>query len=97
MPHAGCSDVLPHPTARAPANATLTHRIYPNDGEWWGSFAADGKTRLAMNETAWYTSDLFGLRTADEAGKIVFNSTVGDHLQFTDDELIGWVDNYFKR
>ena len=28
--------------------------VYPNDGEWWGAFDSDGKTRLAMNETEWY-------------------------------------------
>jgi len=69
--------------------------IYPNDGEWWGAFAADGKTRLAMNQTEWYTKDLFGLKTADQAGKILFNKTTGDHLQFTEAELFGWVDQYF--
>ena len=35
--------------------------IYPNDGEWWGCFAPDGKTRLQINETDWYKSDSFGL------------------------------------
>merc|ERR1711907_744904 len=69
--------------------------IYPNDGEWWGAFDADGKTRLAMNETQWYQKDLFGLQTAHKAGKIFFNSTKGDHLQFTEEELFGWVDQYF--
>lgn len=69
--------------------------IYPNDGEWWGSFAADGVTRLSMKETEWYKQDLFGLRTADEAGKIFFNSTKGDHLQFTKEQLMGWVNHYF--
>jgi len=69
--------------------------IYPNDGEWWGAFDVDGKTRLAMNETEWYTKDLFGLKTADEAGKIFFDSSPGDHLQFTEAELFGWVDKYF--
>ena len=69
--------------------------IFPNDGEWWGSFDTDGKTRLAMNETQWYQKDLFGLRTADEAGKIMFDSTPGNHLQFTDAELLGFVDKYF--
>merc|ERR1711871_1891064 len=69
--------------------------IFPNDGEWWGSFDADGKTRLAMNETAWYKKDLFGLKTADEAGKIEFTSTPGNHLQFTEKDLFGWVDKYF--
>ena len=42
-----------------------------------------------------YKEDLFGLRTADEAGKILFNSTSGNHLQFTNGELLWWVDNYF--
>jgi len=68
--------------------------VYPNDGEWWGAFAEDGKTRLAMNETEWYKKDLFGLKTADEAGKIFFNSTKGDHLQFSEQELLGFVDQY---
>jgi len=69
--------------------------IYPNDGEWWGAFDSDGKTRLAMKDTAWYKKDLFGLKTADEAGKIFFNSTKGNHLQFTEAQLFGWVDQYF--
>jgi len=69
--------------------------IFPNDGEWWGQFDTDGKTRLAMNETKMYANDNFGLKTADQAGKIHFESTTGDHLQFTDDELMGWVDKYF--
>lgn len=69
--------------------------IYPNDGEWWGAFDTDGKTRLSMKDTEWYKHDLFGLRTADEAGKIFFNSTTGDHLQFTEAQLLGWVDQYF--
>lgn len=69
--------------------------IYPNDGEWWGAFDSDGKTRLAMKDTQWYQKDLFGLKTADEAGKIFFNSTTGDHLQFSEKELFDWVDQYF--
>jgi len=68
--------------------------IYPNDGEWWGSFDVDGKTRLAMNQTDWYKKDLFGLKTADQAGKIMFDTSPGDHLQFTEQELYGWVDKY---
>ena len=69
--------------------------IYPNDGEWWGCFAPDGKTRLQINETDWYKSDSFGLKTAHDAGKILFNSTTGDHLQFTQAQLFSWVDQYF--
>ena len=42
-----------------------------------------------------YQEDLFGLKTVDEAGKIVFNSTNGDHLEFSEEQLSWWVDNYF--
>jgi len=69
--------------------------IYPNDGEWWGAFDADGKTRLAMKDTEWYKKDLFGLRTADQAGKIFYNTTTGDHLQFSEEELFSWIDTHF--
>lgn len=68
--------------------------IYPNDGEWWGSFDVDGKTRLAMKDTEWYKQDLFGLKTADAAGKLFFNSTTGDHLQFSEAQLFAWLDQY---
>ena len=72
--------------------------VFPNEGEWWGHFKDgddDYKTVLRMNETEWYTSDLFGLKTANEAGKIHFESTPGNHLQFTEKELFGWIDEYF--
>lgn len=70
--------------------------VFPNEGEWWGHFA-DGQLKevLTMKDTVWYKNDTFGLRTADEAGKILFNSTTGNHLQFTQEELVWWVDNYF--
>jgi len=69
--------------------------VVPREGEWWGQYdAADGVTVLTMKETAWYKEDLFGLRTADEAGKIFFNSTEGNHLEFTDEQLFGWLDLY---
>ena len=41
-----------------------------------------------------YKSDLFGLQTVDKAGKILFNTTEGNHLQFSQEQLKGWVD-YF--
>lgn len=70
--------------------------VYPNEGEWWGSFEDGAYDKvLPMKETKFYQQDLFGLKTADEAGKIYFESTPGDHLQFTDAELYGWVQKYF--
>ena len=70
--------------------------VYPNDGEWWGQFADSGMKKInQMKDTAIYQQDTFGLKTADEAGKIHFESTPGNHLQFTETELYGWVDKYF--
>jgi len=69
--------------------------IFPNEGEHWGHFA-DGslKTVVPMRETEWYKQDLFGLKTVDEAGKIQFNTTTGNHLQFSRDQLIAWVGDF---
>jgi len=71
--------------------------VYPNEAEWWGQLP-DGSYKekaLTMKDTEFYKNDMFGLRTADEAGKIFFESTPGDHLQITDEELYGWVEKYF--
>ena len=69
--------------------------IYPNEGEWWGHFK-DGSLKeiLTMKETKWYTEDLFGLKTVDERGGIFFNSTKGNHLDFTKEQLGGWLEFY---
>jgi len=69
--------------------------IYPNEGEWWGGFSDDFKTVVPMKEMPYYTEDTFGLKTVDEAGKIFFNSTAGDHLQFSKEQLVGWIEQYF--
>eukprot|EP00930_Biecheleria_cincta_P028845 TRINITY_DN20091_c0_g1_i2.p1 TRINITY_DN20091_c0_g1~~TRINITY_DN20091_c0_g1_i2.p1 ORF type:complete len:355 (+),score=78.35 TRINITY_DN20091_c0_g1_i2:79-1143(+) len=71
--------------------------VYPNEAEWWGQLP-DGSYKekaLTMKATEFYKSDMFGLKTADEAGKIFFESTPGDHLQFTEEQLYGWVEKYF--
>jgi palmitoyl-protein thioesterase len=72
--------------------------VYPNENEHWGAMddAPNGDKILTMRETKFYKQDLFGLKTADEAGKIHFENTTGDHLQFTDTELYGWIETYWK-
>jgi len=70
--------------------------IFPNEGEWWGHFEDGSLSKvLTMKETQWYKQDLFGLKTADEAGKILFNTTAGNHLEFSHEQLVWWVQNYF--
>ena len=74
--------------------------VYPNAGEWWGHFkdgADDYRTVVPLNQTNWYKEDLFGLKTAFDAGKMHFETTPGNHLQFTEKELFGWIDKYFQK
>merc|ERR1739848_720669 len=84
-------------TIFAMVKAAQDSMVYPNENEHWGAMddAPNGDKILSMKETKFYKQDLFGLKTADEAGKIHFEETSGDHLQFTREELYGWVDKYF--
>jgi len=67
--------------------------VYPNEGEHWGHFADGSLSKvLTMRETDWYQRDLFGLKTVDARGGILFNHTAGNHLQFSREELLGWVE-----
>lgn len=71
--------------------------VWPKEGEQWG--APDPKDPfqhvLDREDTEWFQQDLFGLRTAEEAGKNHYESFDGDHLQFDWDDFDGWVQKYF--
>lgn len=73
--------------------------VWPREGEWWGAMSEQpGKQFsdvLPMKQTRWYTDDLFGLRTADEAGKNFFESFMGEHIRMTEKELFSWLDKHF--
>jgi len=74
--------------------------VWPRAGEWWGAMSEvkgeEFKVVVPMNETRWYKEDLFGLKTADEAGKNFFESFAGQHIRMTETELFGWLDKYFN-
>lgn len=73
-------------------------QVYPKESEWFGMYR-DGdpyKHVLGFNETRWYQEDLFGLKTLDQAGKVHFLSTNGDHLRFSVNFLLSLVDKYFR-
>jgi len=71
--------------------------VYPNAGEWWGQFApGQFKTIQTMKETDLFKNNLFGLQTVATAGKVTFNQTAGQHLQFTVEQLEFWIDKYFN-
>jgi len=66
--------------------------IDPKDSEWWGSYAVGStSTVLPMAQTAWYQQDTFGLQTLDKAGRLTFNTSTGDHLQFSLTDLQAWL------
>jgi len=71
--------------------------VWPKEGEQWGApdpldpFEGDV---LDRNETEWYVKDLFGLRTAEEAGKNYYEVFDGPHLGFSMEDLDGWVKKY---
>ncbi|KAJ8613344.1 hypothetical protein CTAYLR_002235 [Chrysophaeum taylorii] len=70
--------------------------VFPNEGEHWGHYKDDSLTDvLTMRETDWYLDDMFGLKTLDEKDKIIFNETSGNHLDFSDAQLVWWISNYF--
>jgi palmitoyl-protein thioesterase len=77
--------------------ATEDTMVWPKEGEQWG--APDPQNPFAsilpMKSTEWYQKDLFGLKTAEEAGKNHFESFVGDHLAFTEDDFERWIETYF--
>mmetsp|Transcript_20276 Transcript_20276/g.56382 ORF Transcript_20276/g.56382 Transcript_20276/m.56382 type:complete len:498 (+) Transcript_20276:134-1627(+) len=81
--------------------ATRDSLVWPSEGEHWGCPDASASDPFAspvlpMNETEWYREDLFGLKTAQEAGKNVFETFEGDHLRFTMEDFDRWVLTYLK-
>jgi len=71
--------------------------IFPSQSEWWGEFKKGSLKKddiLEMKDTPNYQSDSFGLKTLHEANKMVFNTTAGNHLQFSEDQLFWWLDHY---
>jgi len=76
--------------------------VWPQAGEQWG--APDSTAQdpfqapiLPMKQTEWYIKDLFGLRSADEAGKNAFESFDGNHLQFSMKEFDAWIAKYLAK
>merc|ERR1711920_220516 len=70
--------------------------VHPKESEHFGYFKDGSRTQLvAMKDAAWYTEDWFGLKSLDEAKKIDFYSTPGNHLRFGKEFLDKMVAQYF--
>lgn len=71
-------------------------QVFPKESEWFGAYEDHTFQRvLGFNETKWYHDDSFGLRTLDQAGKVHFLSTDGNHLEFSTQFLLDVVEKYF--
>mmetsp|Transcript_96490 Transcript_96490/g.171555 ORF Transcript_96490/g.171555 Transcript_96490/m.171555 type:complete len:333 (-) Transcript_96490:256-1254(-) len=70
--------------------------VHPKESEHFGFFKDGSRTELvAMKDAPWYQEDWFGLKSLDEAKKIDFHSTPGNHLRFKEDFLLQMVKTYF--
>jgi len=70
--------------------------VKPKESEHFGFFKDGTNSQLvAMKDAPWYVEDWFGLKALDEAGKIKFHSTPGNHLRFTEVFLKQMVNEYF--
>jgi palmitoyl-protein thioesterase len=61
--------------------------VFPKESEWFWELNADLETVTPLNQTDFYKSDLIGLRSLDEAGKVQFVTFIGEHLQFSEAEI----------
>eukprot|EP00816_Leptocylindrus_hargravesii_P003374 CAMPEP_0196806990 /NCGR_PEP_ID=MMETSP1362-20130617/6928_1 /TAXON_ID=163516 /ORGANISM="Leptocylindrus danicus, Strain CCMP1856" /LENGTH=415 /DNA_ID=CAMNT_0042180709 /DNA_START=61 /DNA_END=1308 /DNA_ORIENTATION=- len=73
------------------------HVVWPVIGEHWGGMAATDPYAqpIPMEATEVYQRDLFGLKTAHESGKFSFEAYDGTHSGWSDEDLYGWLDEYF--
>lgn len=63
--------------------------VDPVDTEWFGFLkTGQAKETETLQESVIYKEDRLGLKAMDEAGKLVFVKTEGDHLQFSTEWFI---------
>lgn len=63
--------------------------VQPKETEWFGFYAPGQAEKLvSLRESKIYLQDRLGLKKMDKAGKLIFLSTPGDHLRFTEEWMI---------
>ena len=60
--------------------------IYPKETAWFQQLDTEGKL-LPLNGTDFYNNDYIGLKNLTESGRAHYVTFVGDHLQFTEDDV----------
>jgi palmitoyl-protein thioesterase len=63
--------------------------VQPKESEWFGFYVAgQDKNTYTLQESPLYTEDWIGMKQLDSEGKLTFLSTIGNHLQFTEEWFI---------
>nr|CAB3265119.1 palmitoyl-protein thioesterase 1 [Phallusia mammillata] len=71
--------------------------VEPVASEWFGFYTPGQDEEVqSLQESDLYQTDQLGLKAMDEAGKLVFLATDGDHLQFTDEWFNANILQYLK-
>lgn len=60
--------------------------VYPKESEWFQELDSTGAVQ-PLQDSDFYKSDYIGLRALNEAKKVQFVSVVGDHLQFSQEDI----------
>lgn len=59
--------------------------VQPRETEWFGFYEPGQATKImTLQDSQIYLEDRLGLKKMEQAGKLVFLSTEGDHLRFSD-------------
>ncbi|XP_010439996.1 PREDICTED: palmitoyl-protein thioesterase 1-like [Camelina sativa] len=75
-------------------DTTLT----PKETAWFGYYQDGGlDTLLSTQQTKLYKEDWIGLKALDIAGKVKFESVLGDHLDISDEEVVEYVVPYLMQ
>lgn len=72
--------------------------VQPKESEWFGFYnPGQATTVYNMTQSKLYTEDRLGLKEMNEAGRIHFLASPGDHLQFTEQWFIDNIVNKFLK
>lgn len=61
--------------------------IHPKETAWFEELDANGN-RIDLENTKLYKEDLIGLRALREQGKVTFVEIEGDHLRFSQNDIL---------
>ncbi len=64
--------------------------IIPRETAWF-EFYNEKEELVSLKDSEFYKNDTLGLRSLDEAGKVIFETIPGEHLQFSNEDMINYM------